>query len=129
MANAFSTDIDIVASQFLGMPVITLLAEEGDIDRSTRRISQSGAKDTTHGFVAEIVKGNLVVAFADLTVENRGNTDTTALGVAHATSEPLEGLELTQLLGADASGLTADQLNHRRENGCPREHSGRPACP
>jgi len=114
MANEFTADIDLIAAEFLSYPTVTFLAEEGQLDVTSRRIGQSGAKDKTHGYVAEIEKGNLVECdpTADWVVQNRTNTNPQPLGIAHVQSEPAEGIELLELLDEDNSPFAApDTLN------------------
>lgn len=108
--QVFTNDIDVAAFQFLSMPVMTFLAQEGNLDVRDLRVGQSGARDKAHGYVDEIRKNDLVVAgTVDLSVAKR-TTETTVLGVAHTDSEPIEGIELPQLLNVGL-GQTPDVLN------------------
>jgi len=106
MGAEFSTDLSEITFNFLDMPVITMLAEEGALTVVERRIGQSGARDKTHVLASEIQPGGAVImdSTQDLTVKVR-NLEQNILGFATAFSEPLEGIELPELL---ADGVTAD---------------------
>ncbi len=102
MGTEFNGDIEEFAADFLAMPVITFLAEEGALDVTDRRIGASGAQDKTHGFATEIQIGDPVVVdpTQDITVKQRvaGGGTQTIVGFATTKSTPLEGVELTELL-------------------------------
>ena len=110
MGDAFTPDLAVISIAFLDYPVITLLAEEGQREVSSKRIGQSGARDFVHDFATEIEKGDPLVMdpAQELTVLVR-TTEQNIIGFATTQSSPVEGIEILGLL---TPGTVADpELN------------------
>lgn len=98
----FTPDPDDVTFEYMMMPVIPMLADEGALNVGQKNTRQSGAKGNVHDFDDEIFEGDHLIPSADWEVQFAPVNTQTFLGFAQENPTYGEGVQIHEL--EDPSG-------------------------